>query len=512
MEKIFRIMNINISTHKLINFTLRTPKLLTPFVLFHGSDKNLASDSELELDSDKLGYRPPRSRRRWISEEQVDIREVSKAREFKVQIDPWPEWVDFMECLSKKGYFEGDRIPFLNAELGAKDFNHIRTASLDFARDRSDLIRCLSRKDLQVIAGCGCPSTDRKVVNSGKRLRAHLGIDEGNVCSYCDLQRECERAYAKACGDEGGRTLDVMRVLLFYGLDHISAIVENRPCLDKKANDSVRKLLKDIVEHSTGERESDLLKSKEATSAENHDTSAPVTRGDWHCPKCNFFNFSRNVKCLRCGYIFLERLRKLNEDQVNLPLKKGDWICETCNFLNFAKNSTCLQCKEKPLNRRLNQGEWECESCNYINFRKNTQCLRCDHQRRKALNTQSVSAGPAAENENYSFSKPKLSFGEVGNNAGRKNDGWMWRFGENESEDDSGFLDFPIARSSGSSERQERRKVEMLEKRKIMENAVEKEEDLILRSNNIERRFEFVESSDDEDIMEWFGHKPESSK
>ena len=88
----------------------------------------------------------------------------------------------------------------------------------------------------------------------------------------------------------------------------------------------------------------------------------------------------------------------------------------------------------------------------------------------------------------------------------------MWRFGENESEDDSGILDFPIARSSGSTERQERRKVEMLEKRKLMENAVAKEEDLILRSNNIERRFEFVESSDDENIIEWFGHKPESSK
>lgn len=79
--------------------------------------------------------------------------------------------------------------------------------------------------------------------------------------------------------------MDVMRVLLFYGLDHISAIVENRPCLNKTANDSVRKLLKDIVEHSTGERESDLLKSKEATSAESHDTSASATRGDWHCPK-----------------------------------------------------------------------------------------------------------------------------------------------------------------------------------------------------------------------------------
>lgn len=33
-----------------------------------------------------------------------------------------------------------------------------------------------------VIAGSGCPSTDRKVVNSGKRLRAHVGMNEGNVC------------------------------------------------------------------------------------------------------------------------------------------------------------------------------------------------------------------------------------------------------------------------------------------------------------------------------------------
>lgn len=136
-------MNINISTHELLNSTLRSPKFLTPLLLFHGSNKNLTSDSELELDSDKLGYRSsiPTSRRSWVSEEQVDLREISKGRELKVQIDPWPEWVDFMECLSKKGYFEGDRVPFLNAELGAKDFNHIRTACLDFARDRSNLIR-----------------------------------------------------------------------------------------------------------------------------------------------------------------------------------------------------------------------------------------------------------------------------------------------------------------------------------------------------------------------------------
>lgn len=43
--------------------------------------------------------------------------------------------------------------------------------------------RYLSRKDIQLIAGSGCPSLDRKVVNSGKRLRAFVGIDEGTVCA-----------------------------------------------------------------------------------------------------------------------------------------------------------------------------------------------------------------------------------------------------------------------------------------------------------------------------------------
>lgn len=41
--------------------------------------------------------------------------------------------------------------------------------------------RFLSQKDIGLIVTFGCPSLDRKVVNSGKRLRAHAGIDEGNV-------------------------------------------------------------------------------------------------------------------------------------------------------------------------------------------------------------------------------------------------------------------------------------------------------------------------------------------
>ncbi|KAA8529007.1 hypothetical protein F0562_033505 [Nyssa sinensis] len=155
-----------------------------------------------------------------------------------------------MEQVLKNGYFEGIGNPFGTCEVGLKDSNQIRTACLNFARDRIDLIRYFSRKDIQVVAGSGCPSIDRKVVNSGKRLRAHVGIDEGNVCSSCILRGNCERAYVKECEDEGGRTVDVMRFLLTYGLDPITGSVENKPCLNKRVKESVRRLLKEMVEFS----------------------------------------------------------------------------------------------------------------------------------------------------------------------------------------------------------------------------------------------------------------------
>lgn len=59
-----------------------------------------------------------------------------------VQIShPWQEWVELMECLLKRGYFDGDENPFRNGEVGPKESNRIRTACLNFARDRSSLLR-----------------------------------------------------------------------------------------------------------------------------------------------------------------------------------------------------------------------------------------------------------------------------------------------------------------------------------------------------------------------------------
>lgn len=49
-----------------------------------------------------------------------------------------------MAFLSTKGYLEeGGGNPFQNGEMGVKEANRIRTACLNFARDRFDLIRYL---------------------------------------------------------------------------------------------------------------------------------------------------------------------------------------------------------------------------------------------------------------------------------------------------------------------------------------------------------------------------------
>lgn len=41
--------------------------------------------------------------------------------------------------------------------------------------------RSLSRKDIQILVGYGCPSSDRKLVFSAKLLRKLVHLDEGDV-------------------------------------------------------------------------------------------------------------------------------------------------------------------------------------------------------------------------------------------------------------------------------------------------------------------------------------------
>ncbi|MCI21512.1 zinc finger protein VAR3 chloroplastic-like, partial [Trifolium medium] len=142
----------------------------------------------------------------------------------------------------------------------------------------------------------------RKVVNSGKRLRAHVGIDEGNVgddhvCSSCNLRGNCERAFVKAREDEGGRTVDVMRIILTYGLDPIIGSVDNKPSLNKMVKESVRRLLKKIVECSAEEKNPNFPDTNEVAVEEVHRNpqdkgkkDVPMKQGDWLCPKYGFIS------------------------------------------------------------------------------------------------------------------------------------------------------------------------------------------------------------------------------
>ncbi|PWA85942.1 Zinc finger, RanBP2-type [Artemisia annua] len=193
---------------------------------------------------------------------------------------PWPEWVELLKKLTKNGYFDG--------LVDGKSSNRVRTACLNFARDRPDLIR--HGRDVEMVAGFGCPSVDRKVVNSGKRLRAYVGIDEGNVCSSCTFRGNCERAYVKAREDQSGRTVDVMRFVLTYSLDHITGSEGSEPMINKKVEEAIRSLIKDMVKYGKDALDFDPSihvpsVQRSQSQQQEHRSTIPTLQGDWNCPK-----------------------------------------------------------------------------------------------------------------------------------------------------------------------------------------------------------------------------------
>ncbi|KXG37731.1 hypothetical protein SORBI_3001G116800 [Sorghum bicolor] len=476
---------------------------------------------DLDLSpSHKPSPRPPHREECQVLEE---LRSgLARAGDAPAAVDiahPWPEWVALMELLLRRGHV--DPSAFASASLSSKDANAVRTACLQFGRQRPELIRHISRWNIQVAMRCGCPSIDRKVVNSGKRLRAYVGLDEGEVCSQCNLRGSCDRAYVKARKEEVGRTVDVMRILLTYGLDVITGNVENRACLNKTVKESIKILLNEVVEVDSRGPGSSTVKAAQRKGQ----SAVPMKQGDWNCPKCDFLNFAKNIKCLRCDGEFQERYQLLHEDQEHLPLKKGDWICKRCNFLNFAKNTRCLQCHEKPTNRLLNPGEWECVSCNYVNFKRNGFCLKCGWKRPKSLNNQDT----IESRHDLEHSKtPSISFVQDGVQLKRwqspqksaspsDEDSDFWSAddegGDSRDNDallqqkDYRFLDsFPIVggRTANSQDRlaREKWKDEMSRRNKGLQTKESQESVRPCSPGRLPRSMELVES--DDDIASWF--------
>ncbi|ONK61543.1 uncharacterized protein A4U43_C08F31050 [Asparagus officinalis] len=282
-------------------------------------------------------------------------------------VHPWPEWIELMERLGQQNYFDHRRRPSeeivaesvgidlseVKEEVGfdfSRDWNTVRNACMNFGKDRFDILRSLSKKDIQILVGHGCPSMDPKVVFSSKLLRKYTHLDEGDVCSSCSLRNSCSRGYILTLKEDEARTLDVMRVLLTYGFDHVNGAVENKPLMQMKSVKTVvRKLLHEIVKLSAIPIDPNLpppvIKKP-----------PPKVKQPPPPPK-----------------------KRVGRDDVEM--KKGDWLCSKCDFMNFAKNTVCLQCDAKRPKRQLLPGEWECPQCNFLNYRRNMACFHCDAKR-----------------------------------------------------------------------------------------------------------------------------------
>ncbi|KAG2302458.1 hypothetical protein Bca4012_060763 [Brassica carinata] len=288
-------------------------------------------------------------------------------------VHPWPEWMELMEVLVKQNYFDHRRqrdddgedemmvqslgidVPSssLSSNVGAalfQDFRAVQNACVNFGKDRFDILRSLSRNDIQILVGHGCPATDRKVVFSGKLLRKRVHLDEGDVCSSCSLRNTCEKAFLLTNKEDEARTLDLMKILFTYGFDPLSETVANKSLLKKKSVKTVvRKLLHEVVKLSSVPIDPNLTPPviKKAP---------PKVKQPPPPPK-----------------------RRVGRDDVEM--KKGDWLCPKCDFMNFAKNTICLQCDAKRPKRQLLPGEWECPECNFLNYRRNMACFHCDCKR-----------------------------------------------------------------------------------------------------------------------------------
>ncbi|CAN0902271.1 Zinc finger protein VAR3, chloroplastic [Linum grandiflorum] len=335
---------------------------------------------------------------------------------------PWPEWVAFVNRLKTKGYLLGAKKPATNPfELRIdkdddfvvyKDMNQLKDPCLSFGRDRYDIFQFLSQPEIQTMVDTGCPNLLRKAVNSAKRLRAHLRLAEGDVCGVCNLRGSCDRAYVILKDDEDeARTVDLVRILMFYALDPLVISNGQRPAGRDTMELAARKLLAEMVHlsekiadpapvkplatkkvdrkvqavHKPDDKANTVYKSP-GDGQRSMSQNVEMKRGDWLCSKCDFMNFARNKRCLKCS----EEGPK-STPPVDFEMKKGDWLCSECNFINFARNSSCLKCSGARPKRvgvgdvEMKKGDWNCPQCSFMNFASNKACLSCKGQRPKLM-------------------------------------------------------------------------------------------------------------------------------
>ncbi|KAJ7526101.1 hypothetical protein O6H91_17G081700 [Diphasiastrum complanatum] len=234
---------------------------------------------------------------------------------------------------------------------GVEFYARVKKATMKFGRDRNDIFESFPKNDLKVLARFGCPSTDRKVVNAGKRLRGHFEISEFNVCQPCSLKTTCARAYSESCAGMAG-TIDVVRLLMQFSLD--AGGPDAKLSLPTQVKISILNLLVEAVELSKAPRDPNL--------------SRPEIRGSFNRP--------------------VESRKKLKAGQEQIEMKPGDWRCSDCYYVNFSKNRHCRECSAVRPPQELRPGNWECPKCRYVNYSRNSECRDCRAERPRRFSSQ----------------------------------------------------------------------------------------------------------------------------
>nr|KYP63986.1 hypothetical protein KK1_018573 [Cajanus cajan] len=238
----------------------------------------------------------------------------------------WPEWSSFLSHISSAGYLPS--LPdhaFVEAAANLPhSFLHDAAACLAFARDRPNLLRLLSVRDIAAVVEHGSPFLFRDAEDSVRKMRSFLSDAHAN---------DADRA----------NTVDLMKFLLSYA---------SNPFVSSEGN-SLNK--RELVESSVRNLFGELFKLS------------------YSAPGPNSFASVQNQMAGRFG--------ETKPPGQKIEMKRGDWVCPRCNFMNFARNVKCLECEEARPKRQLAGGEWECPQCDFYNYGRNMTCLRCDCKR-----------------------------------------------------------------------------------------------------------------------------------
>ncbi|XP_030477202.2 zinc finger protein VAR3, chloroplastic [Syzygium oleosum] len=252
---------------------------------------------------------------------------------FSDSAHPWPEWLNFVRSLSAGGYFgtggsaaaaargiRGEAEFLAGVEL-QEEFVRAAEAGLAYARDRPHLLRALSKRDIDVLVENGAPFLFKNADDSIRKLRAFMSADEVGTVDGNKAQ-----------------TIDLMRFILSYACSPLTP--EKSYFSNQIFIASVRNLLQEMANLS-------------------------------HTPPSNFAGSLESQ--FSGGYGQVPRPRG-----PNIEMKRGDWICPRCNFMNFARNVKCLECEEARPKGHLTGREWECPQCDFLNHGRNQVCLRCE--------------------------------------------------------------------------------------------------------------------------------------